>query len=80
MGCGGCGHPVVTTRQGGADSASREVRAFISVCQGTGKMESMQGMGISVLIYCVYSRPCSQRLWLLIFLHLIFYYHVFYDI
>lgn len=80
MGCYSCGHPMVTIQQGEADSASWEVGAFISVCQDTGKMESIQGMGISVLIYCVYSRPFFQCLWLLIFLHLIFYYHVFYDI
>lgn len=53
----GCGHPAVTIQQGEADSASREVGAFTCVCQDTGEMENMQGMGISVLIYGVYSCP-----------------------
>lgn len=57
MGCYSCGHPVVTIQPGEADSASREEGAFISVCQDTGKMENIQGMGISVLIYCVYTLP-----------------------
>lgn len=53
----------------------------IHFCQDRGKMENIQGMGISVLIYHVYSRySFSQCLWLLIFLHLIFCYHIFYDI
>lgn len=40
----------------------------------------MHGMGISVLICCLYSRPFFQCLWLLILLHLRIYYHAFYDI
>lgn len=50
MGCYSCGHPMVTIQQGEADSAAREVGAFISVCQDTGKMENTRGMGICVLI------------------------------
>lgn len=57
MGCYSCGHPVVTIQQGEADSASQREGAFISVCQDTGKMEDVQGMRISVLIYYVYTLP-----------------------
>lgn len=55
MGCYSGGHPVVTVQPGEADSALRREGAFISVCQDTGKMENIQGVGISVLIYYIYT-------------------------